>query len=271
MHLADLHTHLMVAVDDGAPDIDASLGWLTEAAAAGMTDVAVTPHVHGFFDLDIVDGEDREVLLSSGWGTGGADPRTFIPEGFASLQTAVTAAGIDITLHRGGELNPKVAMLQDAERLEMIALGPAGHRWILMEVDLFSDFGPGWSAAAEHVRGYGYDIVIAHPERAPNMHTPAARRRLAGEVARGVRLQVNASSLIGFDAARTPGGLKTQQLGLQMIADGIVSAISSDAHPPRRPDGIPALLDVASQLGLDAATVMPLVSDNPLGLLRDGF
>jgi protein-tyrosine phosphatase len=257
---ADLHTHLMPGVDDGSPDLPTSVQWIRTMAENGISQIAVTPHINRFFDLAHADDEARLRMIERGWGAGGSDPSTFVASGFAQLDVAVRAADIPVVLHQGGELHPEAAERQDAERLASIALGPQGKRWILLEIDLFSDFGPAWSDAADHVRSFGYDVVIAHPERAPNMDSAAAQDRLRGEIANGVRAQVNVSSLLY-------AGSTHQRLGLSFISEGLISLVASDVHPPSRPAHIYDLLS-AGLLADDDVTA--LIGSGPLALLRDG-
>lgn len=44
MNIADIHAHILPAVDDGASDIEESLSLLRKMASQGITDVVATPH-----------------------------------------------------------------------------------------------------------------------------------------------------------------------------------------------------------------------------------
>lgn len=261
--LADIHTHLMPGVDDGSPGLELSVLRIAQMAQMGISDIAVTPHVNSFFDSQLNPDFDQ-LIVARGWGEGGVQPLRFVPQGFSALNGAVCEAGIEVRLHQGGELNPRCALDQDAESLDCIALGPEGRQWILMEVDLFEDFDSRWSEAADHLRGFGYGVVLAHPERAPNIHTASALDRLRGEVAQGVRLQVNTSSLL-YE------GSSHQRAGLDLIAAGLVTCLASDLHPGSREvlhSDVAARVD---ELGLDELTVKQLLGAGPRGLLIEGI
>jgi len=258
----DLHTHLIPCVDDGSPDLATSIGWLSRMAASGVDEIAVTPHVNLFFDPSAGDSH-ASMLRSRGWGLGGADPRTFVAAGFDSLQRAAAVAGVDVRLHQGGELNPTVALMQTRETLEVIALGPKERPWVLMEVDLFIAFDEQWSIAADHVRSLGFDVVLAHPERAINMAEKASLDRVRAEVRNGVRIAVNAPSLLYQ-------GSEHQRIALQLIDEGLVTAAASDVHPSSRETLISSLLDERRSLGLSERDVLSLIGEGPRDLLNDG-
>lgn len=261
---ADLHTHLMPCVDDGSQSLELSVRSIADMAAAGTRHIAVTPHVNEFFD-PALNPDIRRIAADAGWSFGGVDPLTFVPDGFAALQQAVHAAGIDVTLHQGGELNPHAALAQTEKTLECIALGPCDNPWILMEVDLFSPFDETWSRAADYLRSFGYGIVLAHPERAPNMSTADAQRRLHDEIDRGVRCQVNAPSLLHDGSAN-------QRVALQLLRDGLIYTAASDLHPGSRPWLTTDLLDgPAAQIGIDDDTIGDLIGRAATGLLLHGI
>lgn len=258
---ADLHTHVMPGVDDGSPDMDTSLKALSLLYQSGVKQVAVTPHVNLFFDTS-GPAHFRSIRESEGWGVGGSDPLSFIPQGFKELQEAAAESGLGIELHQGGELNPEVACELGEEQLEAIALGPQGNRFVLMEVSLYHPFDRSWSKAADHLREHGYDILLAHPERAPNMGTPEAMDLLREEMGKGVRLQVNLSSLTSSKA----GGLAKY-----LVSDGLAWCVASDFHPPQRPANLADLPTVLASAQLDRALAPLLGSERPWHLLDHGF
>ena len=51
--MRDLHCHILPGVDDGAPDLEASLAMLEAAKRVGITSIVCTPHVRDpYFDYE---------------------------------------------------------------------------------------------------------------------------------------------------------------------------------------------------------------------------
>lgn len=144
MALVDLHLHLLPGVDDGPQDTAASLVHAERLARDGVREATVTPHVgHPDYPLD---------------------PAT-IPARTRALQTAIHVAGIELRLHPGGEIFPGGATALTRGDLEVVAHGPPGARWVLLEVP-FGGIDADFLRACEHMRGHGLGLLIAHPERA---------------------------------------------------------------------------------------------------------
>src|ERR1700730_4644696 len=111
MSYVDLHLHLLPGVDDGAPDDAEAIAYAQRLAAEGVRDVTVTPHVNGYWGLDV--------------GT--------IAARVDALTAPLRHHSLGIRIRPGGELDARFARtLGDAE-LELIAQGPPGSRWLLVE------------------------------------------------------------------------------------------------------------------------------------------
>jgi len=236
----DLHCHLLPGVDDGAVGMDATVAHARRLEAAGVHDVACTPHIKR---LDF--------------------PRVEIAR-LAALreeaQRAIDAHGIDVRLHGGGELAHEDALWLGAADLERIAQGPAGARWLLLECP-FEGLDAEFVRAAERLWELDYGMLIAHPERAAAI--AGADRRLRSLVARGALLQVNATSLLGrHGPAATVGAGR-------LLREDLVWCLASDGHPGTREDTLDRGFDALVRLGLGARAA-ELTQDNPRALLRDG-
>ncbi|MGY0588032.1 MAG: CpsB/CapC family capsule biosynthesis tyrosine phosphatase, partial [Paraglaciecola chathamensis] len=52
--MIDLHSHILPGIDDGAPDLAASLAMAEQSVAVGVSHMVCTPHIHqSYFDNDI--------------------------------------------------------------------------------------------------------------------------------------------------------------------------------------------------------------------------
>ena len=152
MSYVDLHLHLLPGVDDGPADEAASLGFAAALSAAGVREATVTPHVaHARFPLDVTTIGERTATLQA------ALDRERHPAGAAS--------GRGDPPQRRGRPRPR--------RARPVAHGPAGARWVLLEVP-FGGISRLFLDACRHVRGQGLGLVIAHPERAAASSTAAS-------------------------------------------------------------------------------------------------
>ena len=242
MALIDLHLHLLPGVDDGPADDAASLEHAERIARAGVREATVTPHVgHPDYALD---------------------PAT-IAERTNVLQAVVDAADIPLLLHPGGEIHPAGAARLGRDELDAVAHGPPGARWVLLEVP-FAGIDPSFLEACRHVRGHGFGLLIAHPERAARL-LPDGLRRLGPEIAAGALLQVNVCSLLG----RHGSGVQTA--AARLVRDGLAHVLASDGHGGARRDTLAAGPAAARRAGASALRASHLTEANPRFLLEHGI
>src|SRR4051794_1113306 len=99
MSFVDLHCHILPGLDDGARTLGETLRFARRLHAEGVLDVACTPHIkHTHHPFDV-----RELARLR-----------------RQTQAAIGAEGLDVTLHRGGELAHEDALTLDPEELELI-------------------------------------------------------------------------------------------------------------------------------------------------------
>ena len=234
----DLHCHLLPGLDDGAAGIDDTIAHARRLEAAGVHDVACTPHVKRLHFPHV------EIARLAGLR--------------AAVQREIDARGIDVRLHGGGELAHEDALGLGADDLDLIGQGPDGGRWLLLECP-FEGLDDAVLRAADRLWSLGYSVLLAHPERAATL--PGADRRLRTLVARGALLQVNATSLLGRHGAAAYAG------AVRLLRERLVWCLASDGHPGTRDDTLDRGHEAAERLGLDG---LALTQDNPRALLRDG-
>ncbi len=119
-------------------------------------------------------------------------------------------------------------------------------------------------AATDELRDRGFGVLVAHPERSADAALDGARG-LRHELDRGSLAQVNAQSITGAH------GPSARDAAFSLIAEGLVSVVSSDAHGPTRP---PLLGQARAELvagGIDAAVAAGLTGSGPLRLLARGM
>ena len=243
MDLVDLHFHLLPGVDDGPDDLEESLDLARAALHAGTGTVVATPHVRP--DLGTTDARE-------------------ISDRVHEMRSALAAAGIPLTITCGGELGHEMAFLLDHEELDLLAQGPPGARWLLVETP-FHGIGEDFHAATTELRAHGFGVLVAHPERSADAAIGDATG-LRRELAAGSMTQLNALSLTGGH------GEDARRSAWELLDQGLIDVVASDAHGPSRP---PALRMARETLldggGLAPAVANTLVAIAPRELLARGM
>jgi protein-tyrosine phosphatase len=143
MDHVDLHFHLLPGVDDGPADLPASLELARAAREAGTGAIVATPHVRP--DLGTTDAREIEGRVNE-------------------LRASLAAAGVRLEVSCGGELGHEMAFVLRQDELELLAQGPPGARWLLVETP-FDGIGEDFHAATAELRARGFGVLVAHPER----------------------------------------------------------------------------------------------------------
>jgi protein-tyrosine phosphatase len=226
-------------VDDGPATQAEALALLRTAAANGIATVVATPHCSPRYPTA------PEVMA----------------EGVAEMRAALAAAGIGIALEQGAEVALEMALqLPDAE-LRRLTL--AGSRCLLLECPLAPAVGDAFERCVDDLQRRGYRILLAHPERSPAFLGRPARLRAL--VDRGALCSVTASAVAGAF------GSGPHWYSLELLRDGLVHSLDSDAHDAERrpPDIGPGLQAAATALPAIAAQAGWLTTDAPAALLAD--
>jgi protein-tyrosine phosphatase len=242
MSYVDLHLHLLPGVDDGARDEAEALSHARRMVAEGVREAAVTPHIATTIALDVES----------------------IPDRTAGLQRAIDRERLGLRLHASGEIHPDRAPSLTERELELLALGPPGARWLLLEVPfegVEADFGETCTQLREH----GYGIVIAHPERAAGVLQGRGIEILREQLALGAVLQVNVCSLLGNH------GLQAQETAVTLMRNGLVYVLASDGHPGTREQTLRLGFALALRAGASSIQGWRLTQANPRFLLRHGI
>jgi protein-tyrosine phosphatase len=203
--MIDLHAHILPALDDGPPSIEAAVEMARIAAASGTGAIATTCHVNHL----------------SGLGPGE------IGAGREALAGRLAEEGVDLELLAGGEVAPERLPDLDDETLQGLALG--GGPYVLLECP-FAPVGGAMDLMVADVHGRGFGVLLAHPERSPTFQREPAR--LAALIEHGALAQVTTGSFAG-DFGETP-----RRAAMTMLEQGIVHVLASDAHDAvhRHPD-----------------------------------
>jgi tyrosine-protein phosphatase YwqE len=205
---ADMHSHLLPGLDDGAETLEHSLDLLRALRSMGFRKLVMTPHIMGDFYKNTPEG---------------------IRAALQSLREAASSAGMgDVALECAAEyyldefLGHKLA-----DGTEMLTFG-GDKRYLLFETSYMNEPLNLYEIIFE-LKAQGYAPVLAHPER----YTYLYGRFTELEKMRrdyGVLLQVNLNSLAGY---YSPAAKKVAE---QLIDSGLVDFVGTDAHHLRHTD-----------------------------------
>jgi len=204
--LADLHSHLVPGVDDGARDLDDTLYAIEAMTGEGIRKILTTPHLDGSLTRKPEELEERLTEVTEAW----EEAALAIGERFP-----------EVDFRRGHEVMLDVPDVDFSDpRIRL-----AGTSFVLIEWPRLH-IPPGTVHVIENIVAAGYRPIIAHPERYIGMD------RALGEAVRwrqaGAYLQVNYGSLLG-----RYGG-EARSTAFRLLRRGWVDYLSSDFHP--RPD-----------------------------------
>ena len=195
--MIDLHAHILPALDDGPPTLDASADMAAAAVAAGTRVLAATSHVNRGFGL--------------------------LPEDLAAARELVAerlrADGIPLEVVQGGEVS--VSRIEGLDEADLRALTLGGGPCLLLECPL-SPYAPAMEPVVAALRRHGLEILLAHPERSPGfMRSPRALERL---LELGALAQVTSTSFSGRF------GDTVRKVAFEMLEREHGHVIASDAH-----------------------------------------
>jgi protein-tyrosine phosphatase len=242
MTRVDLHFHLLPGVDDGPADMDASLELARAAVADGTKTVVATPHVRA--DMGLTDAVEIHARV-------------------IELRGALASAGIALEVRCGGELGHDLVHGMRQGELELLAQGPPGGRWVLVETP-FDGIRADFHGATAELRDRGFGVLIGHPERSADADLDGFAGLLR-ELDAGSLAQVNAQSLTGDH------GEEACRAAWELVASGLVTVVASDAHGPTRPPALSLARRTLVEVGLSPAAAEDLVGTSPRRLLGSGI
>ncbi|MGH2803794.1 MAG: CpsB/CapC family capsule biosynthesis tyrosine phosphatase [Thermoleophilaceae bacterium] len=242
MNRVDLHFHLLPGVDDGPADLDASLELARAALAEATRTVVATPHVRP--DLGLTDARE-------------------IRDRVRELRAALATARIPLDVRRGGELGHELVFDMPREELDLLAQGPPGARWLLVETP-FDGIGADFHAATAELRERGFGVLLAHPERSADAALDGSAG-LRHELVAGSLAQLNALSLTGGH------GEEARACAWTLLGGGMATVVASDAHGPTRPPALRLARRALVEGGQPARAADALIEAWPRRLLEGGI
>jgi len=236
--MIDLHLHFLPGIDDGAPDLEASVEMCRMALADGCDTLIATPHQRHDRWLN----QEPEKLLEL-------------------IDRVREAVGPAPRLELGAEVRVDSELLDELDKGDLSGIQPlAGGHYLLIEFDRHG-FGPEPLEIVHELALGGWRPIVAHPEFVPRIsESPDYAARL---VESGALLQVTAMSLTG------DFGYDLQQLVATLVDRDLVHFVASDAHSPtyRSPGLGRARKVLADRWSEEVAR--RLTEENQLAVLQD--
>ena len=206
---ADMHSHLIPGIDDGAQTMEDSIALIKEFQVMGFQSIVTTPHIKSDYFPN--------------------DP-AIITNGLNELRQALAQNGIQFPVHAAAEYYVDERFV---EMLEAAPLLTIHNNEVLIEFSFM--FEPmRLSDILFKIQTKGYKPVIAHPERYNYYHQ---KLQVFNEFKdRGCLLQLNALSLTGYY------GRGVKETAERLLHDGLYDYCGSDMHHLRHAEGLKKMM-----------------------------
>lgn len=239
--LGDLHSHLVPAVDDGAPTLDDALEGVGRMWEAGIRRIVTTPHLDGSLT------RDREAY---------SDFLDHMDQAWARVRDRVEEELPELDFRRGHEVMLDVPDVDFSD--SRIRLG--GTSFVLVEWPRLQ-VPPETPRVISSIRTEGWKPVIAHPERYRGVDSEL---RILGEWRRmGAYLQVSHGSFVGRY------GEDARRKAFRILRRGWADYLSTDFHGrPALPLYLDEAREVLEEAGADEQFSL-MTRVNPARLMED--
>lgn len=194
---ADMHSHFIPGIDDGAKTIEDSVELIKELQLLGYKKIITTPHIMSDFYKNT-----PEIILS----------------GLQNVRQALKKEEINIEIDAAAEyyLDFDFERKIDTEKLLTF-----GSNYLLFEISYMNP-----PDNMDHIifklQTEGYKPVLAHPERYPFWHTKFEKFEQLKD--KGVLLQLNINSLTGYYSH------ETKKIAEQFVDKDMIDFLGTDCH-----------------------------------------
>lgn len=203
---ADMHGHLLPAIDDGSKSLEDSLILINGLHDMGYTQLLATPHV--MFDFY---KNQTDTILSK----------------LDEVREHLLKNNINITIDASAEYYFDEELQARLKKKDILSFGP--ENYLLFEFSYFNEHNGVFEVLSEMFEK-GYTPVLAHPERYPYFVEAPEKFNQLKEM--GVKFQLNLLSLVGHYGKSAIHGSN------YLIDNKFIDFIGSDIH---RESHIPSL------------------------------
>ena len=199
---ADMHSHLIPGIDDGAPDLATSIQLIRALKAMGYTKLITTPHVmQGVY----------------------SNTSARIKQGLEEVRNELARQSITMEIEAAAEYFSDLHFEKLVEENDLLSFGK--ERYVLVEMSFVAP-SPNLEKVIFNLQTNGYQPVLAHPER----YTYWDITRFTEIKNLGCLLQVNLLSLSGYY------GKGVMKAGQHLVQAGLADFLGTDLHHQRHAD-----------------------------------
>lgn len=202
---ADMHSHLIPGIDDGAKTMEDSLMLIRKLYALGYRKLITTPHIMSDYFKNT-----PEIIFS----------------GLADLRAAVKKENIEIEINAAAEYYLDDGFVHKLENEKLLTIG---ENYLLFEVS-YINCPDNLKEIIFRMQILGYKPVLAHPERYPFWFNKFDEYREFKEL--GVLLQINTISLAGYY------GNEAKKTAEKLIDNDMVDMAGTDMHHLKHADAL---------------------------------
>ncbi|MBC7553816.1 MAG: hypothetical protein H7257_07535 [Taibaiella sp.] len=206
---ADIHSHFIPGIDDGAKTIEDSLTLLRNMRDMGFKKIVTTPHIM----IDFYPNT-RHTILS----------------GLDQVREAAVKNNIELDISAAAEYYIDESFIELVEREPLL---PVHKNEVLVEFSMLYE-PPMLNNALFRMQSSGYKPIIAHPERYVFFHNNFDRFQEFRD--RGCYLQLNLLSLSGYY------GRNVMDAAHKLLAKGMYDYCGSDMHHEKHSAALKGML-----------------------------
>ena len=194
---ADIHSHFIPGIDDGAKTMEDSLSLLKHMESMGFKKIVTSPHVM----IDFYPNT-RHTILS----------------GLDAVKEAAVKNNISLDISAAAEYYIDESFISLVEREPLLTIR---NKEVLVEFSMLYE-PPMLNEALFKLQSSGYKPIIAHPERYVFFHNNFERYRELRD--RGCYLQLNLLSLSGYY------GRNIMDVAMKLLKNGMYHYCGTDMH-----------------------------------------
>ena len=197
MKYIDIHTHILPAIDDGPPSLEAAVALAQAFVEKGFHTVIATPHC-----------------------TEGSPSVEAIMAAVEALNRALAGQKIPLRVLPGAEHTLEPRLMERLAQGALLTLNRG--RYLLIELPLLQPLPPYTRDMLFALRAHGYYPLLAHPERVKAFQDDLAL--LAATIRSGAYAQLTLGSLTGAM------GPEARRAAAAMLERNLVHFMATDAH-----------------------------------------